>query len=207
MGRDTGPKWKLARREGFDLFGRGMAGTGKSPLARRNYPPGQHAGRNSRQSPYGLRLREKQRLKRIYGIRERQCRSYYIKAAAQKGDTGANLLCLLERRLDAVLATAGFSKTIAQARQWIVHRHFLVNGKRVDVPSFSVSEGDVITARAQPNTQRLVDENLQLNAGLVIPDWLEINVPDRSVRVVGMPGREDIPFPVAENLIIEFYSM
>lgn len=206
MGRYTGPKWKLCRREGLDLFSRGPIVTRETPLQRRDYPPGMHSQRRSKISEYGLRIREKQKLKRIYGVRERQCVRYYHEAVRMKGDTGDNLLNLMERRLDAVITTAGFAKTIAQARQLVVHGHFRVNDRRVDVPSFRVRPGDVIQTVEKDGTRRLVDENLELNARTPIPTWVQVERDARKATVMRYPTRDEFPYPIVESLIVEFYA-
>lgn len=206
MGRYTGPKWKLCRREGLDLFSRGGSIVLDTPLKRRDYPPGVHAQRRTKVTEFGIRLREKQKLKRIYGIRERQSTNYYKKAARLKGDTGVNLLCMLERRLDAAITSAGFTKTIAQARQLIVHGHFQINGKRVTVPSYQIKPGEVITPRDKAGTNQLVEANLEINAQTPIPPWMERDSKAKTATIVGMPTRADFPYPIVESLIVEFYS-
>ncbi len=206
MGRYTGPKWKLARREGLDLFSRGSALTADTPLKRRDYPPGVHAQTRKKISEYGLRLREKQKLKRIYGMRERQCLRYFREAVRMKGDAGQNLLSLMERRLDATVTTAGFAITIAQARQLIVHGHFRVNGRRVNVPSYRVRPGEVIEAGPKEGTQKMVETNLELNKMTPIPSWMEVDPKEKKATITGIPSREEFPYPIVENLIVEFYS-
>lgn len=207
MGRYTGPKWKLCRREGMDLFRRGASSAGKdSPLKRRDYPPGVHAQRRSKVSDFGVRLREKQKLKRIYGVRERQFMNLFAKAGRMKGNTGENLLNLMERRLDAVVVTAGFALSIPQARQLVVHGHFRVNGKRVNVPSYSVMPGDIITARDKESSQKMVEQNVELNTGTHIPPWVSVDGKAKTATVVSMPKREDFPYPIVEQLIVECCS-
>lgn len=206
MGRYTGPKWKLSRREGMDLFSRGAKAAEGRPLARRNYPPGQHAQRITKLSDYGLRLREKQKLKRIYGVRERQCLRLFREAVRMKGDSGKNLLSLMERRLDAVVTNAGLARTIPQARQLVAHGHFMVNGKRMDIPSYRVKVGDQVAPVKRDGTQRIVSENLDVNRMVEVPGWLQVDPISMSVDVMRAPTREEFPYAIIENLIVEFYS-
>jgi small subunit ribosomal protein S4 len=207
MSRHTGPKWKLCRREGMDLFSRGVHGArAESPLHRKDYPPGMHAHSRRKITEYGLRLREKQKLKRIFGVRERQFKRYYHEAERLKGNTGENLLMLLERRLDNVVVTSGFALTLAQARQLVAHGHFLVNGKRCTIPSRQIRPGDTIEPRTKGNTRTLVSQNIDLNKSGSVPNWLEVTPDSMQTKMVGMPTRADFPFPIQEQLIIEFCS-
>ena len=207
MGRYTGPKWKLSRREGMDLFSRGAHGArGKSPLAKRDYPPGVHAQSRRKISEYGIRLREKQKLKRIYGVREHQFKRYFKRAERLQVNTGENLLNLLERRLDSALVTGGFALTIAQSRQLVVHGHFHVNGHKVDIPSYQVRPGDEIKPREKVNSKQIVSQNIELNKGGFVPEWLESNSDTMVVKVVSLPQRNDFPFPIQEQLIVELCS-
>ncbi len=207
MARYTGPRWKLCRREGMDLFSRGAYGArAESPLHRKDYPPGMHAMSRRKITEYGLRLREKQKLKRIFGVLERQFSRYFKEADRLKGNTGENLLMLLERRLDNVVVTSGFALTLAQARQFVCHGHFLVNGKRVDIPSLQVKIGDVIEPRQKENTRKLVSQHIDLNKSGFVPDWLEVNADTMTAKIVGHPTRADFPFPIQEHLIVELCS-
>ena len=155
---------------------------------------------------YGLRLREKQKLKRIFGVLERQFNRYFKEADRLKGNTGENLLMLLERRLDNVVVTSGFALTLAQARQFVCHGHFLVNGKRVDIPSFQVKIGDVVEPRQRENTRKLVSQHIDLNKSGFVPDWLEVNADTMTAKIVGYPARTEFPFPIQEHLIVELCS-
>jgi len=191
----------------MDLFRRGASSAGKdSPLKRRDYPPGVHAQRRSKVSDFGVRLREKQKLKRIYGVRERQFMNLFAKAQRMKGNTGENLLNLMERRLDATVVTAGFALSIPQARQLVVHGHFRVNGQRVNVPSYLVRPGDVITLREKDATKKIVETNVELNTGTHVPPWVEVDNKAFEAKVTGLPKREDFPYPIVEQLIVECCS-
>ncbi|MSP14484.1 MAG: 30S ribosomal protein S4 [Chloroflexi bacterium] len=199
MGRDRGPKNKLSRREGKDLFGNGS----KSLERRLNQPPGMH-GQNKRrkESEYGVQLREKQKVKRMYGMREGQFRRFFRNAQRARDLTGVALLKLLERRLDNVVYRLGFARTRPQARQFVNHGHILVNGKRVDIPSFLVVVGQEISlnevARKIPEVSEMIDNPLY------VPDWLRAN--NGVGHVVRDPEREEIDQDINEQLIIEFYS-
>lgn len=206
MGRYTGPKWKLSRREGMDLFSRGAALTANSPLKRRDYPPGMHAQVRKKISEYGLRLREKQKLKRIYGVRERQCVRYFREAVRRKGDAGHNLLELMERRLDSVVATARFATTIPQARQMVVHRHVFVNGRLVTIPSYRVQPGEVVEIAPKEGSRKLASLNLELGKVTPVPSWIDVDDAGMKATIRNLPTRDDFPYPIVENLIIEFYS-
>lgn len=177
--------------------------TDKCSYDRRPYPPGQHGQRRSKATEYGLRLREKQKLRRIYGIVEKQFASYFDKADHSKGVTGDVLLQLLERRLDNVVRRTGMARTIWAARQMVAHGHVLVNGRKTDRPSFSVSVGDVITVK--PKIEKLAREHMESLAGHEIPGWLDFNPSELKTRVVALPTSDQIPFDVNANLIVEFY--
>lgn len=199
MGRDRGPKHKLSRREGKDLFGTG----GPSLERRLDQPPGMHGRKMRRRlSEYGRQLREKQKVKRMYGMREAQFRRFFTMAQRERGLTGQALLQLLERRLDNVVYRLGFARSRPQARQLVNHRHVLVDGERVDIPSYLVKPGQVIelkeSAREIPDIQELL-ENPPL-----VPDWLERQ--DGVGRVLREPRREEIDQDINEQLIVEFYS-
>ncbi|RMG48169.1 MAG: 30S ribosomal protein S4 [Acidobacteria bacterium] len=209
MGRYTGPVCRLCRREGMQLFLKGeRCFKDKCAVKRRQYPPGQHAGgrRRRKLQGYGLQLREKQKVKRIYGVLERQFRFYFKKAAAKKGVTGENLLCTLERRLDNVVYRLGFAASRAQARQLVNHGHFLVNGRKVDIPSFQVRAGDVVELRESSRKNVMVQANLDTAQGRGIPAWLELDAASFKGTVKALPKREDITMPIQENLIVELYS-
>ena len=200
MSRYRGPRLKIIRRLGTPLPG--LMRT--DPELRRPYPPGQHGPTRRRKlSDYALRLVEKQKLRYHYNVLEKQFRRYIAKASRLRGNTGEVLLQLLERRLDNVLRRAGFVRTIWAARQMVVHGHVLVNGKKVDRPSFAVSTGDIITL--QPKVQDLARTNMETLAGHIVSDWLTMNPSELTCTVVSQPTPDQIPFDVNTNLIVEFY--
>jgi small subunit ribosomal protein S4 len=200
MGRDTGPVEKLSRREGVELELKGARLlAGKSALERRPYPPGQHGRGRKRESEYATRLREKQKAKRLYGLRERQFKGTYDRAGG-----GTLLLRSLELRLDNVVYRLGFATTRAQARQFCVHGHFLVNGRKVDLPSYGLREGDVVAVRSHSRVRPLILEATTLVGR--VPTWLLAEHDELWGRVERAPEREDIIVPVDEKLIIEFYA-
>ena len=206
MARYHGPKCRLCRREGLKLFLKGIkCHTAKCPIEKRSKPPGMHGWRRGRPSDYSIRLREKQKLKRYYGVLERQFRRYFENARKQRGNTGESLLVMLERRLDNVLAVCGFAVSRAQARQLGTHRHVQVNGRRVDVPNYLVKEGDVI--RPEPADSILEQTRFHREeSGHPSPAWLEVNDADLTVRVIRVPVREDVTAEVEEGLVVEFCS-
>jgi small subunit ribosomal protein S4 len=207
MARYTGNKCKLCRREGMKLFLKGQrCFTDKCALSRRDYPPGVHAQKRTKVTDYGVRVREKQKLKRIYGVMERQFKLYFHEAERLKGNTGETLLSLLERRLDNVILASGFALSRNHARQLVNHGHFTVNGRWVDVSSFQVRPGDVIAPRSTESTRKAVADALEVNKSQPVPNWLEINRDALSTRVVSIPRREDVPHPIQEQLIIELCS-
>jgi small subunit ribosomal protein S4 len=202
MARYLGPKFRLCRREGVNLFG-----PKKYEFDIRPYAPGQHGqGRRVKLSDYGLQLREKQKVKRIYGILERQFRRYYLKAAQSKGITGSVLLQFLERRLDNVIFRSGFAFTRPQARQIVSHGLVHVNGRRVNIPSFLVKEGDQVELKVKDKTKAFVDSTLEKNKDLARQGWLKLDEKNYKVTIVRLPLREDLQFPINEQLIIELYS-
>jgi len=178
----------------------------KCALSRRDYPPGVHAQRRKKVTDYGVRLREKQKLKRIYGVFERQFRLYFKEAARMKGNTGENLLQLLECRLDNVVLASGFSLSRNHARQLINHGHFKVNGRRVDIPSFQVRPGDKVVPREKVTTKKIVEEAVEVNRSQAVPDWLTVDASVPSSEVVSIPNREQVPHPIQEQLIVELCS-
>lgn len=207
MARYTGNKCKLCRREGMKLFLKGQrCFTDKCALSRRDYPPGVHAQRRTKVTEYGVRLREKQKLKRIYGVLERQFKLYFREAERLKGNTGENLLMLLERRLDNVVLASGFALSRNHARQLINHGHFKVNDRRVDVASYTVCPGDSVTVVAKEGTRKLVTESVEVNKSQPIPGWLEVTGGELTTKVVAVPGRSDVPHPIQEQLIVELCS-
>ncbi|MGQ9603466.1 MAG: 30S ribosomal protein S4 [bacterium] len=205
MARYTGSKCKLCRREGMKLYLKGdRCRTTRCAVERRQYPPGEHGERTRRRvTEYGLQLREKQKVKRVYGVLEKQFRRYFRLAARQKGMTGENLLRILESRLDNVVYRAGLTTSRDQARQLLSHRHFTVNGRIVDVPSYLVKVGDVVAPR--DSVKEIVKANLERHGFATVP-WLQISPSEVSVAVVDLPSREHIEIPIEEQLIVELYS-
>ena len=205
MARYLGPTCKLSRREGTDLFLK----SGVRPLeskCRAESAPGQHGQRRGRLSDYGVQLREKQKVRRIYGILEKQFRNYYKSAARTKGNTGENLLTLLESRLDNVVYRMGFGSTRAESRQLVAHNSILVNGAKVNIASFSVSAGDVISLREKAKKQLRVQSALQLAAQRSESSWVNVNPEKMEGTFIRNPDREDLPSEINENLIVELYS-
>jgi small subunit ribosomal protein S4 len=180
--------------------------TDKCGIERRHYPPGQHGQRRSKQSDYGTQLREKQKVKRIYGVLEKQFRGYFEKAERQKGVTGTNLLVLLERRLDNIVYRLGFANSRAQARQLVRHNLIMVNGAKVNLPSFLVKTGDVIQATEKGRKLPLVLDAMEAVARRGTPSWLEFNKEEAQGRVIMFPEREEVTMPIQEHLIVELYS-
>jgi small subunit ribosomal protein S4 len=178
----------------------------KCALARRDYPPGVHAQKRTKVTEYGVRLREKQKLKRIYGVQEKQFKLYFREAVRLTGNTGANLLMLLERRLDNVVLSSGFALSRNHARQLINHGHFLVNGRRVDIASFQVRPGDEVSPSTKENTRKIVAEAVEVNKSQPVPSWIDSSQDTLVSKVTGIPTREDVPHPIQEQLIIELCS-
>lgn len=207
MARYRGAVCRLCRREGMKLFLKGRRClTDKCVIEKRDRPPGQHGATRVRLSDYGIRLREKQKAKRIYGISERQFRNYFFKAEKASGVTGELLLQFLERRLDNVVFRLNFALSHAGARQLVAHGNILVNGRKVDRASYLVKENDIITIKDKENIKRLVRENLQLCEDRVIPSWLELDKEKLEAKVLRIPTRDEITVPLQEQLIVEFYS-
>jgi len=207
MARYTGPVCRLCRREGMKLFLKGTrCYTGKCAIDRRGYAPGQHGQGRKKPTEYGIQLREKQKARRIYGVLERQFRRYFFTAAREKGITGERLLQLLELRLDNVVMRAGFADSRSQGRQMVRHGHFTVNGHRVNIPSYTVKQGDII-AVAEKSTKLALFEGLadSMRGRRVVP-WLSLEPGNFRVSVTALPKREDIDIPVREHLIVEKYS-
>lgn len=203
MARYIDPKCRLCRREGTRLFLKGeKCFSPKCPLLKRGTAPGEHGARRPRLSEYGIRLREKQKCKRIYGVLEAQFKRYFEMAERMAGDTGKNLLQLLERRLDNVVYRCGLAVSRAQARQLVNHGHVKVNGRRVNISSYLVDPGDVIEVEPLD----LVRENAERAAGRRIPEWLEVDLQNLRATVKELPSREMIDTDVDEHLIVEFYS-
>jgi small subunit ribosomal protein S4 len=205
MARYIGPTCKLARREGTDLFLKSGVRALESKCNIENVP-GQHGARRGRLSDYGVQLREKQKVRRIYGVLEKQFRNYYKEAARQRGATGENLLRLLECRLDNVIFRMGFGSTRAEARQLVSHRSILVNGENVNIPSYQVSPGDVISLREKAKKQLRVQSSLALAAQRGEPEWIEVNGDKLEGTFKAYPERQDLSSEINENLIVELYS-
>jgi small subunit ribosomal protein S4 len=210
VGRHTGPVCKLCRREGQKLFLKGTkCYTEKCPVERRTYPPGQHGvsqARRRKQSDYALQLREKQKVKRIYGVGERYFRNLFAAASKHGGLTGANLLIGLESRLDNVIYRLGFAGSRAQARQIVRHRHVEVNGRPVDIPSFQVQPGDEVRLREGSKDLLPVQVSLESKTRPDTVSWLALDEGTRTGRMLERPTREEVPLPVQEQLIVELYS-
>lgn len=205
MARYTGPVCKLCRRDGMKLFLKGeRCYSDKCSYDRRPYPPGQHGQRRSKATEYGVRLREKQKLRRIYGMVEKQFASYFDKADQTKGVTGDALIQTLERRLDNVVFRLGFARTRSEARQLVLHRHFLVNGKRVNIPSFLVNQGDVISIVESSRNKGVFAAATEFATRRETPGWVERD--EHSGTVKTLPERDAVTLPIEEQLIVEFYS-
>jgi small subunit ribosomal protein S4 len=208
MARYIGPVCRLCRREAMKLFLKGeRCYTEKCAIEKRNFPPGQHGKtRKAKLAGYGLQLREKQKVKRIYGLLERQFRLYFQRAAGKTGITGDNLLRQLELRLDNVVYSLGFAASRAQARQLVRHGHIEVNGRKINIPSYQGRKGDVIQVREKSRKNDQIRQAVETASGRGIPSWLELN-PDQFLgRVNDLPKREDIRLPIQEQLIVELYS-
>ncbi|MGD9075355.1 MAG: 30S ribosomal protein S4 [Desulfobacteraceae bacterium] len=208
MARDTGSSCRLCRRENLKLFLKGDRCYGdKCAFERRPYPPGQHGQRRGgKLSDYKLQLREKQKVKRIYGVLEKQFRRYYYRAEKQKGITGTNLLILLECRLDNVVYRMGFASSRKQARQLIRHNHILVVDKKVNIPSYQVKVGDVIQIREGSRKVPAFSEALETVVRRGIPEWMEVDKENFRGTLKALPNREELTMPIQEQLIVELYS-
>jgi len=202
------PKCKLCRREGIRLYLKGeRCFTEKCGIETRAYPPGEHGQtRRRKDTPYGLQLREKQKARRLYGVLERQFRNYYYKAARRQGVTGEILLQMLELRLDNAVARVGLAASHWAAKQLISHRHFMVNGRIVDIPSYQLRPGDLISVRTKSAKVAAIADNFTNRRRTEDPAWLEINEKEMTARVLQVPSREQIPVPIQEQLIVELYS-
>jgi small subunit ribosomal protein S4 len=207
MARYTGAVCRLCRREGDKLFLKGeRCYTAKCAMERRPYAPGQHGNRRSKVSEYGVQLRTKQKAKRIYGVLETQFRNYYETAAHQKGITGENLLILLEMRLDNVVYRAGLGRSRTEARQVVRHNHIKVNGKKVNIPSYQVKVGDVITVKEKSQGIQGMKNIIETTASRTVAEWIEADLENYTVKVAAKPERDQILIPVEETLIVELYS-
>jgi len=205
MARYTGPSCRLCRREGQKLFLKGeRCYSGKCALDRRNYAPGQHGQGRKKVSNYGLQLREKQKTKRFYGLQETQFRNYFVKAASKRGITGETLLIMLETRLDNTVFRMGFASSRKEARQLVLHGHFTVNGKKVDIPSYSVKAGDVIKVKEKSASSPKFKEIKEMT--ISTPAWISIDTEKLEGKILSAPDRSMIDTPVEEQLIVELYS-
>src|SRR4051794_35140304 len=205
MARDRGPQCKQCRREGVKLFLKGeRCLTDKCGVERRPYPPGEHGRGRQKQSESRVQLREKQKAKRYYGVLEKQFANYYDKASRQAGITGENLLTLLECRLDNVLVRLGFAASRRQARQLVRHGHWMVNGRRVDIPSYQVREGEVISIKAGSPAEPAIRDATELTGQ--VPAWLQADHDALTAKVLRKPERREVAAPVQEQLIVELYS-
>lgn len=206
MARYTEAVCRMCRREGQKLFLKGDRCYTKCALENRSYPPGQHGQGRSKSSEYGQQLREKQKAKRYYGVLESQFRSYYEMAERRQGKTGENLLSILECRLDNVVYRLGFAMSRAEARQMVSHGHFTVNGRKVNIPSYQVKPGMVITLKESSRGLEKIKANIEANSSRPAPKWLEYDANNQIAKVVGIPARDDIDLPIEEHLIVELYS-
>ena len=208
MARYTGPVCRLCRRERMKLFLKGdRCFKEKCAVERRNFPPGQHGTRRGRRTlGYGLQLREKQKVKRIYGVLEAQFRTYFQEADRRKGITGENLLVMLERRLDNVIFSLGFAASRAQARQFVRHGHVQADGRKITIPSYQVKAGQAISIKDASRKNPLIRSSVETARGRGVPEWLELDAENTSGKVLRLPVREDIKLPIQEQLIVELYS-
>jgi small subunit ribosomal protein S4 len=205
MARDTSPQCKQCRREGIKLFLKGeRCLTDKCGVERRAYPPGDHGRGRQKQSEYRLQLREKQKARRFYGVLEKQFRGYYAKASQQPGVTGENLLRQLETRFDNVLVRLGFAASRRQARQMVLHGHWTINGRRVNIPSYQVRPNDVIALKASSKATQTIRDATELIS--VVPAWLQADHDGLTAKILRLPERTEIDTPVQEQLIVELYS-
>jgi len=207
VARHTGPVCKLCRREGLKLFLKGdRCLSAKCAVERRNYPPGEHGQRRSKASEYGLQLREKQKMKRIYGMHETQFRAYFEVAASQKGVTGENLVRLLEQRLDNVVYRLGFTQALGNARQFVRHGHVLVQGRRINYPSYQVETGDIVEVRDRGSSRQRAAECLEAARSREVPAWLKLTKNQFRGEVVRMPEPADLTLPVDISKVVTLYA-
>lgn len=207
MARYTGPVCRLCRREGEKLYLKGdRCYSDKCAIVRRAYAPGQHGQNRPKTSEYGVQLREKQKVRRLYGVLERQFRNYFEAAEKKSGITGENFLKILESRLDNVVYRLGYATSRNEARQLILHGHITVNGRRVNIPSYLISVGDTIDVQEKSKNTARMKEIKELNETYKAPSWLDVNILDLSGKVIAEPKREEIDIPIQEHLIVEFYS-
>jgi len=207
VARYTGAVCRLCRREGLKLFLKGeRCYTDKCAIERRNYPPGEHGQARPKFSEYSVQLREKQKLRRIYGVLEGQFRRYFAMADRARGVTGETLLQLLERRLDNIVYRLGFATSRAEARQLVRHGHFRVNDRKVNVPSFQVKAGDVVSVRERSRKVTRIQEALELAQRRGVPEWLDVQAETFTGVVKALPARADLTMPINEKLVVELYS-
>ena len=207
MARYRGAACRLCRRERMKLFLKGdRCYSDKCAVERRNYPPGQHGQRRSKVTEFGRQLREKQKVRRISGVQEKQFRAYFAQADRRKGITGTNLLQILESRLDNMVYRMGFANSRTEARQLIRHGHFQVNGRRVDIPSYQTSAGDQVTVREKSQKSVAIVGALENQASRGAPKWLSVDPKAFAASVTELPAREDLTMPIEEHLIVELYS-
>ena len=208
MARYIGPVCRLCRREAMKLFLKGeRCYTEKCAIEKRNFPPGQHGKtRKAKLAGYGLQLREKQKVKRIYGVLEAQFRTYFEEADRRKGITGENLLVMLERRLDNIIYSLGFAASRAQARQFVRHGHVQVDGRKITIPSYQVKAGQAVAIKDASRKNPLIRSSVETARGRGVPEWLELDAENTTGKVLRLPVREDIKLPIQEQLIVELYS-
>ncbi|MBI5755472.1 MAG: 30S ribosomal protein S4 [Nitrospirae bacterium] len=210
MARYIGPVCRMCRREGMKLFLKGSRClTEKCAFVRRGYPPGMHGQRRQRgtkTTDYRIQLREKQKVRRVYGLLEKQFRSYFKKAAKKKGITGEVLLQMLERRLDNAVYRTGFAQSRNEARQIVRHGHFLVNGRKTNLPSFLLKEGDLIEIQEKSRENVRIKDAIAGIGNKVIPSWIDVEADNYRARITGLPTREEIQLPISEQMIVELYS-
>lgn len=207
MARYTGPACKLCRREGTKLFLKGdRCTTGKCAIDRRASAPGQHGAANKKVREYGMQLREKQKAKRYYGVLEKQFKNYFNKAERKEGMTGENLLTLIERRLDNVVYRMGMAESRKEARQLVLHEHFNLNGKKVNIPSIIVKAGDVVAIRENFRSSSKCKALAEGLDNKIVPKWLEVDKTNLTAKVAALPARDDVDFEFNEQLIVELYS-
>ena len=207
MARYTDASCRLCRREGEKLFLKGeRCYTNKCAISKRTYAPGQHGQQKKKMSEYGIQLREKQKARRFYGILESQFRKYFDMASSKKGITGENLLQILETRFDNTIYRLGLATSRPEARQLVRHSHFLVNGEKVNIPSYLLKVGDVITVKDRSKSSTKIKAIGEITGSKVVPKWLEFDAENLTGKIVALPAREDIDLPIREHLIVELYS-
>ncbi len=207
MARNTGPSCRLCRREGAKLFLKGTRCiSDKCAYNRRDFPPGQHGLARKKESNYGVQLREKQKVKRIYGMLEKQFRHFFRTAERAKGVTGLTLLQLLERRLDNVIFRMNFASSRSAARQIVQHGRVYVNGKRVDIPSYTVKIGEEVSIKVKDPVKKRLIETFESLKDRAVPRWLDVDQANLKSKIVAMPTKDDVGFPIQEQLIVELYS-